>query len=170
MYHTVQIIITTIIIITIILFIIQCISDVLRFLPNLFQVRPKDINDPARTMNLAMFTGSISAYSSGITPTTQSAALGTKYSTLFTGADTIEVMNRTQYPNVSDFYLDQASRVGLYTYNKKVVIGAVFQPSSGTSGVNATAWYSGQPYHAMPVALAYLMNAFSRQVRIGGGD
>ena len=168
---TVQTIITTtillvIIIIIILILIISCCLEVPKH--PLVQVRPKDINDQARTMNLGMFDGTISAYSSGgINSTALSTALGSNYSTLFSGANTIQAMNRTQYPDINQFYLQQARQVGLYTYNKQVVIGAVFEPQAGTSAVDATAWYSGQPYHAMPVALAYLVNAFARQVSIG---
>jgi hypothetical protein len=54
----------------------------------------------------------------------------------------------------------------LFTYNKRVVVGADFEPAA--NGVDVTAWYSGQPYHAMPISMAYIMNAMAKEV-CGGG-
>ena len=130
------------------------------------QVRPKDTEDPPRTLDLGMFDGTISAYTTGINSSALSEALGSSYSTLFSGGDnTIQSINRTQFPDINDFYVSQAAEVGLFTYNKKVVIGAEFQSFVDGSDINATAWYSGQPFHAMPVSVAFLMNSFARQVR-----
>lgn len=128
------------------------------------QVQPKDSNAQPLTLDLSMFDGSISAYSSGLNPNFISQSLGSNYSALFHGDNTIQQINRSQYKDINQFYLTQAHEIGLYTYNKKVVIGANFEPNSGDKGLMATSWYSGQPYHAMPTALAYLMNAVARQV------
>nr|KAG5699336.1 hypothetical protein BaRGS_004273 [Batillaria attramentaria] len=79
------------------------------------------------------------------------------------GDDEFREINRTKYQDINQYFLNQADDVGLFTYLKKVVMGADFEPGNGTSGLAATAWYSGQPYHAMPTALAYLMNGLARQ-------
>lgn len=65
---------------------------------------------------------------------------------------------------MNDFYLAQEKEIGLFTYNKRVIIGADFEPDGVNGTFNATAWFSGQPFHAEPLALAFLMNAFARQV------
>ncbi|XP_076468682.1 phospholipid-transporting ATPase ABCA3-like [Babylonia areolata] len=126
------------------------------------KIKPHAINEVSLDLTLRMFHGTISDYTSGINPTPNSLALATDYSTQFWGDDRIRAINRTRFPNVNDFFLAQAQGLGLYTYNKKVVIGAQFEADG--SLVDATAWYSGQPYHAMPVSLAYFMNAFVREV------
>ncbi|XP_076468817.1 phospholipid-transporting ATPase ABCA3-like isoform X2 [Babylonia areolata] len=119
-------------------------------------------NEVSLDLTLEMFDSTCSAYTSGITPTPYSLALATSYSSQFSGDDQIQAIDRKKFPKVTDFYLAQAEELGLSTYNKKVVIGAQFEADG--SLVNATAWYSGQPYHAMPVSLAYFMNAFVREV------
>lgn len=125
------------------------------------KVRPKEGNDPPITLTLGMFDGTISSVGSGLNPMALSIALAANYTSQFGGGDKIDQIDRTKYSNMNDYYLNQSARVGLFTYNKKVVIGANFEPSGD---LEASAWYSGQPYHAMPAALAYLMNAFARQV------
>ncbi|XP_070193926.1 phospholipid-transporting ATPase ABCA3-like [Littorina saxatilis] len=127
------------------------------------KVRPKEANDPALTLDLGMFDGTISAYSAGINPTLDSVALATNYSSLFSGSDTARSIDRAHYSNINYFFTNLSQDVGLYTYNKRVAIGANFEPN-GSAGVDVTAWYSGQPYHAMPASLAYVMSAFAGQV------
>ncbi|XP_076468788.1 phospholipid-transporting ATPase ABCA3-like isoform X1 [Babylonia areolata] len=119
-------------------------------------------NEVSLDLTLEMFNSTCSAYTSGITPTPYSLALATGYSSQFSGDDQIQAIDRKKFPKVTDFYLAQAEELGLSTYNKKVVIGAQFEADG--SLVNATAWYSGQPFHAMPVSLAYFMNAFVREI------
>ena len=117
-------------------------------------------------MDLGMFDGTLSAYTAGLNPSFLSEALASNYSTLFPGSgDTVQPVDRSQFPDMNQFYLSQAADVGLFTYNQKVVVGAQFQPSGSGGGVDATAWYSGQPFHALPVSVGFLMNAFARQVR-----
>ncbi|KAK7486553.1 hypothetical protein BaRGS_00022219, partial [Batillaria attramentaria] len=128
------------------------------------KVQPKDSSEPPRTLTLDMFDGTISSYSAGLSPSVLSQALGANYTTLFSGDDEFREINRTKYQDINQYFLNQSDDVGLFTYLKKVVMGADFEPGNGTSGLAATAWYSGQPYHAMPTALAYLMNALARQV------
>ncbi|XP_076468710.1 phospholipid-transporting ATPase ABCA3-like [Babylonia areolata] len=126
------------------------------------KAKPQANNEVSLDLTLEMFDSTCSAYTSGITPTPYSLALATSYSSQFSGDDQIQAIDRKKFPKVTDFYLAQADELGLSTYNKKVVIGAQFEADG--SLVNATAWYSGQPYHAMPVSLAYFMNAFVREV------
>ncbi|KAK7486554.1 hypothetical protein BaRGS_00022220, partial [Batillaria attramentaria] len=128
------------------------------------KVKPKDGSEPPRTLTLDMFDGTISSYSTGLSPSVLSQAIGANYTTLFSGDDEFREINRTKYQDINQYFLNQADDVGLFTYLKKVVMGADFEPGNGTSGLAATAWYSGQPYHAMPTALAYLMNGLARQV------
>nr|KAG5699338.1 hypothetical protein BaRGS_004275 [Batillaria attramentaria] len=69
-------------------------------------------------------------------------ALGANYTTLFSGDDEFREINRTKYQDINQYFLNQSDDVGLFTYLKKVVMGADFEPGNGTSGLAATAWYS----------------------------
>ena len=120
------------------------------------------MNDPPLTLDLSPFHFSLSSYSSGIRPKNFSRDLAGNYSTFFLGDNKVEIIDRHQFPSITDYYLDKANRSGMYTYNWKVVIGADFQPIK--DGLRVTAWYSGQPYHAQPVSVVYLVNALLRQV------
>lgn len=128
-------------------------------------MRPSDLADPPVTLTLDMFDGSISAYSTGFSATSRSLALGSSYKSLADEGNIFDEVDLSRYSNMSNFYLSLASDIGLFTYNKKVVMGGEFEPLSGGDNLTAVAWYSGQPYHAMPIAVSYLMNAFARQVR-----
>ena len=42
-----------------------------------------------------------------------------------------------------------------------MIIGAQFDPPTSGS-LKATAFWSGQPYHALPISIAYLLNGLAR--------
>lgn len=117
-------------------------------------------------MNLSMFSeGTISAVSAGITESTLSKSLAWSYSSLFEGNNIIYMVPRAKYDDMNTFFLDLMPPNNLFNYLKKMVIGADFQLVNSTL-LNATAWYNEQLLHAMPVALAYLMNAVLHQVNL----
>ncbi|KAL8603343.1 hypothetical protein ACOMHN_039706 [Nucella lapillus] len=128
------------------------------------KVRPNEANEPPVNLNLEMFRETISAYTPGLLPVPETLALANNYTSQFSGDNIIGLMDRGIYPDVVDFYLHQAKTLGKYTYNKKVVIGAQFESDQGYNGLIVTSWYSGQPYHALPVSMAYVMNAFAKEV------
>lgn len=71
----------------------------------------------------------------------------------------------SSYSNLSDFYLTDGDSLDVYSYNKRFIFGAVFQGAIPLLGMNQTTvvgYFSAQPYHAAPVSLNLVMNAFFR--------
>ncbi|XP_012941784.1 ATP-binding cassette sub-family A member 3 [Aplysia californica] len=126
------------------------------------EARPQGTDEPPLTFDLAPFEGSYVPYTSGLNP----SALGTKFGDLYAGqfgpSDVTEVVDLSNNKTFNDYTLKRADELGTSTFNKKVIVGMeLISPNlQADSNVSAIAFYNGQPYHAQPIAVNYLMNTF----------
>ncbi|KAK7485122.1 hypothetical protein BaRGS_00023662, partial [Batillaria attramentaria] len=125
------------------------------------KARPQSTTEPPAIFNLDPFSSTFIPYSNGSSPDNMTSTFAAKYSSQFDDSHTVEEKDLTQQ-NMSDHILELAAKLGTATYNKRVIVGAKFEQSD-SSDVMATAYYNGQPYHAQPVSLLYLLNAMARQ-------
>lgn len=63
---------------------------------------------------------------------------------------------------MSEYMLHRARQLTTAIYNKKMIIGAEFQPPVSKQNLIATAYYNSQPYHAQPISVAALLNGLAR--------
>ncbi|XP_046544464.1 phospholipid-transporting ATPase ABCA3-like [Haliotis rubra] len=103
------------------------------------------------TLDLAPFKGTYVPYEGGTEPLSQQFSQA--YHDQFQGTkDKPEIMSTN---NVTTYLLSQAKDLSPALYNKKMIIGAQFTSSNEAMGI-----FNGQPYHSMPIALSFMMNAF----------
>ncbi|XP_076468754.1 phospholipid-transporting ATPase ABCA3-like [Babylonia areolata] len=124
------------------------------------KARPQTLTEPPLDFNLSPFGATTIPYSNGSRPDTESNAAAEVYSRQF-GNDQTTVKVDLNQRSVLNFLLDKATEIGTSTYNKRVIVGAEFEPSRAR-GLRVTAWYNGQPFHAEPISLAYALNGLAR--------
>ena len=49
-----------------------------------------------------------------------------------------------------------------YSHVLQVIVAAQFDPHSSGGTLKATAFYNGQPYHALPTAVTFVLNALAQ--------
>ncbi|PVD25014.1 hypothetical protein C0Q70_15511 [Pomacea canaliculata] len=69
--------------------------------------------------------------------------------------------NGSSYNNFSEYIVNRANDLTLTIYKKEMIVGALFETSAAT-GINATAYYNSQPYHALPISVSLLLNGLAR--------
>ncbi|PVD22915.1 hypothetical protein C0Q70_16175 [Pomacea canaliculata] len=115
---------------------------------------------PSLRLNLDVFTKTTVVYSSGHPPSTHTTNLGNSYSSLFDKDKTLKKADK----NITLYFLDQAKELEREGYVKQLIIGGEFRPVEKSEEVEITAWYSGQQFHALPISVAHVINAFARVV------
>lgn len=88
--------------------------------------------------------------------------LAAAYSSQFSSSHQLTLVNYSSSEDkVTQFCIERAQTLGLASYNKRLIVGAEFLASSNGS-LLAKAHYNGQPYHAQPISLAYMLNGLVR--------
>ncbi|XP_070191604.1 LOW QUALITY PROTEIN: phospholipid-transporting ATPase ABCA3-like [Littorina saxatilis] len=124
-------------------------------------VTPEEQNQPLN-FTLSPFGRTYVPYSNGTNPTTASAAAARAYALQIGKTQSLEDVNlESDWANMSEYLLLRAKNLGTNNYNKKVVIGAQFDSDNAYS-LLARAYYNGQPFHALPTSVSYLLDGLAR--------
>ncbi|XP_067683603.1 phospholipid-transporting ATPase ABCA3-like [Haliotis asinina] len=114
------------------------------------KTRPGVLSEESLPLNLNPFGGSQVPYRNGSVALTESFAKS--YIGQLGDGDTAEYAETSQ-GNMTTYLLTRADQLGVSTYNKRVIIGAEYESDTVARG-----YYNGQPFHAAPIALSYMMN------------
>ncbi|XP_071081907.1 phospholipid-transporting ATPase ABCA3-like [Haliotis cracherodii] len=114
------------------------------------KTRPGVLSEESLVLDLSPFGGSYVPYQNGSVTLTESFAQS--YIGQLGSGDTAEFADFSQ-GNMTTHLLSRADQLGVSTYNKRVIIGAEYQSETVARG-----YYNGQPFHAAPISLAYMMN------------
>ncbi|XP_055882496.1 phospholipid-transporting ATPase ABCA3-like isoform X1 [Biomphalaria glabrata] len=121
--------------------------------------RPKISTQPKLVYDLKPFTDVLIPYSVRERPSQEEKKFLDLYAAQFPSYSK-EFFKTTASFSFSNYTIRRAQELGASTYNKKMVIGmALIEPKLDET-MAAVAEYSGQPYHALPVSVNYLMNSF----------
>ncbi|KAL8611831.1 hypothetical protein ACOMHN_041293 [Nucella lapillus] len=111
------------------------------------------------SFDLTPFGTTYVGYSNGSSPVAATENAATAYAGYFSSHNMRKVDVESTYTNMSVYLLSLASSLGTSTYNKMVIIGAQFDDTGST--LKATAFYSGQPYHALPISISAVLNGLA---------
>lgn len=75
-------------------------------------------DEPAFTLNLALFKDNIVTYSDGITPTATTTGMTNAYKDQFSGCK--EKVNRTTYAEMDSYYKVKQCKSGIFKFNRSV--------------------------------------------------
>ncbi|XP_012944277.1 ATP-binding cassette sub-family A member 3 [Aplysia californica] len=118
--------------------------------------------------DLSPFDHPIVPYTDGSPASSISSDLADKYAEIFsTHPGTVEKINRDKSSNVSEYLLQKMNDVGFDVFSQRFPIGAEFLPQSNNS-IKGVALYNDRVWHAKPVAVVQMLNAFIREY-IGDG-
>ncbi|KAL5014325.1 hypothetical protein ScPMuIL_008595 [Solemya velum] len=112
--------------------------------------------DPALAMNLAKFEGSTVVYSSGLPQTPDSSAIAKIYADQFKSPDESHLVDRTKYPQVNNYLLNESTDVTFAIFRRRYPIATDFQENNV---MNVTSFFNDQPYHSPGISLALSLNA-----------
>ncbi|KAK3101854.1 hypothetical protein FSP39_006814 [Pinctada imbricata] len=114
---------------------------------------PKVEDEPALVFNLDPFKDAITIYSDD-TSNTLSSNLASNYTALFKSKGI--ALENAGSTSMDDFVVQKAESLGIATFKKRYAVAGDFQPDG--ANVNATAYFNGQPYHAVAISLNYMMD------------
>ncbi|XP_035828410.1 ATP-binding cassette sub-family A member 3 [Aplysia californica] len=113
--------------------------------------------------DLSPFYRPIVSYTDGSPASSISSDLAEKYAEIFsTHPGTAEKINQDKSSNVSEYLLWKMHDVGFDIFSQRFPIGAEFLPQSNNS-IKGVALYNDRAWHAKPVALVQMLNAFIRE-------
>ncbi|KAH9488682.1 ATP-binding cassette sub- A member 3 [Bulinus truncatus] len=123
------------------------------------EARPKGSTEPSLNFDLKAFSDPIIPFSFRQSPNTDETNFHNLYGSQF-GSYQKESFSTNSSYSFSDYTVKRAVELGTSTYNKKMVIGMeILQANSSLNEtISAAAAYNGQPYHAQPISLNYLLN------------
>ncbi|ESO85211.1 hypothetical protein LOTGIDRAFT_221435 [Lottia gigantea] len=123
------------------------------------EVQTDVAQEPSLSLDLSPF-GSTSSMVAVTTATSGNDVMADKYETLFTSPHSITRLTSTQAQNVSTYFIEKGSELGVGVYNRRVLIGGEFSSDGSTN--KATIHYNGQPYHSVAISTEFMMNALAR--------
>ncbi|XP_076469399.1 phospholipid-transporting ATPase ABCA3-like [Babylonia areolata] len=147
----------------------RIISVVQLLLPVIFTILAllidtESVNEEAvLDFNLSPFGTTYVAYSNGSAPTAGTENAASVYAGTLSSESLRQVDVASAYTNMSEYLLSLATSLTTSVYNKEVIIGAQFDPpATGGNTLKATAFYNGQPFHALPVAVSAMLNGLAK--------
>ncbi|XP_070191694.1 phospholipid-transporting ATPase ABCA3-like [Littorina saxatilis] len=125
-------------------------------------------SEVAIALDLSAYGTTYVPYSNGSNAVAATESAATAYAAALSSQYTRKVDVAATYTNMSQYLLTLASALSTATYNKEVIVGAQFDPHSAGGTLQATAFYNGQPYHALLTAISLILNAIAKDVHGSG--
>lgn len=123
---------------------------------------PKVKDEPSLTLDLQPFgNGLTELYYSGDEPTNFTKDLTRLYAN--------HMQSRGDFPHritngpVDNYFVNTTISVGISTFNKKYIIGLDTNRNTTQAVTDVTAYFNGQPFHSVPISIAYTMDALLKQ-------
>ncbi|XP_055881820.1 phospholipid-transporting ATPase ABCA3-like [Biomphalaria glabrata] len=122
------------------------------------EARPKSSSEPALNFDLNAFSDPIIPYSIRNLSSPIEKSFYDLYGSQFSNKEPFITNENYSFAN---YTVRRAVNLGTSTYNKRMVIGmALLEPNASLNkDIKAVAEYNGQPYHAQPISMNYLLNS-----------